>query len=89
MAAVVLPASAGGVVIAGAWYLARWHSVGSTDQVQQVPVVVVACDGPGPPGRSAGMHTRRSGGHVEVPDSSRGRSGAPFVRAERPSRKDT
>ena len=33
IAAVVLPASAGGVVIAGAWYLARWHSVGSTDQV--------------------------------------------------------
>ena len=31
MAAVVLPASAGGVVIAGAWYLARWHSVGPTD----------------------------------------------------------
>jgi len=28
-----LPASAGGVVIAGAWYLARWHLVGPTDQV--------------------------------------------------------
>ena len=31
IAAVVLPASAGGVVISGAWYLARWHSVGPTD----------------------------------------------------------
>ena len=29
-------------------------------------------DGPGPPGRNAGVHTRRSGGHVEVPDPSRG-----------------
>ena len=33
-----------------------------------VPEVVIARDGPGPPGRSAGMHTRRSGGHVEVPN---------------------
>ena len=33
-----------------------------------VPAVVMAWDGPGPPGRSADMHTRRSGGHVEVPD---------------------
>ena len=31
IAAVVLPAPAGGVVIAGAWYLAWWHSVGPTD----------------------------------------------------------
>ena len=30
--AVVLPASAGGVVIAGARYLARWHSVGPTNE---------------------------------------------------------
>ena len=28
--------------------------------------------GPGPPGRSADVHTRRSGRHVEVPDPSRG-----------------
>ena len=35
----------------------------------QVPVVVVARDGPGPPGRSAGVYARRSGGHVEDPDS--------------------
>ena len=33
-----------------------------------VPAVVMARDGPGPPGRSAGVHTRRYGGHVEVPD---------------------
>ena len=33
-----------------------------------VPAVVMARDGPGPPGRSAGVHTRRSGGHVEAPD---------------------
>src|SRR6185312_12812432 len=32
-----------------------------------VPAVVMARDGPGPPGRSAGVHTRRSGGHVEAP----------------------
>ena len=30
--AVVLPAPAGGVVIAGAWYLAWWHSVGPTNE---------------------------------------------------------
>jgi len=40
--------------------------------VLPAPAVVVACNGPGPPGRSAGVHTRRSGGHVEVPDSSMG-----------------
>ena len=33
-----------------------------------VPAAVMARDGPGPPGRTAGVHTRRSGGHVEVPD---------------------
>ena len=54
-----------------------------------VPVVVMAWDGPGPPGGSAGVHTRRSGGHVEVPDPTRGRSGVPLVRAECPSQKDT
>ena len=32
------------------------------------PAVVMARVGPGPPGRSAGVHTRRPGGHVEVPD---------------------
>ena len=31
IAPVVLPAPAGSVVIADAWYLARWHSVGPTD----------------------------------------------------------
>ena len=30
-------------------------------RVLDVPAVVVACNGPGPPGRSAGVHTRRSG----------------------------
>ena len=28
--------------------------------------------GPGPPGRSAGVHTGGSGGHVEIPDPSGG-----------------
>ena len=32
------------------------------------PAVVMARVGPGPPGRSAGVHTRRSGGHVTSPD---------------------
>ena len=45
-----------------------------------VPVVVMARDGPGPPGRSAGVHTRRSG--------SVWKSRTPPVRAECPSRKD-
>ena len=54
---VVLPAPAGGVVVAGVW-----SSIYGA----------VAFSGPGPPGRSAGVHTRRSGGHVEVPDPSRG-----------------
>ena len=31
-------------------------------RVLHAPAVVVARDGPGPPGRSAGVHTRRSGG---------------------------
>ena len=34
----------------------------------RVPAVVMAWDGPGPPGRSAGVHTRRSGGHVTSPN---------------------
>ena len=41
----------------------RWSSC-------SVPAVVMAWDGPGPPGGSAGVHTRRSRGHVEVPDPS-------------------
>ena len=41
-------------------------------RVLHAPAVAVARDGPGPPGRSAGVHTRRSRGHVEVPTSSRG-----------------
>ena len=32
------------------------------------PAVVMARVGPGPPGQSAGGHTRRSGGHVTSPD---------------------
>ena len=32
------------------------------------PAVVMARVGPGPAGRSAGVHTRRSGGHVTSPD---------------------
>ena len=34
-----------------------------------VPAIVMARVGPGPPGRSAGVHSRKSGGHVEVPGS--------------------
>jgi len=37
-------------------------------RVLDVPAVVVVRNGHGPPGRSAGVHTRGSGGHVEVPD---------------------
>ena len=57
IASVVLPAPAGGVVATG-----LWSSIYGE----------VAFSGPEPPGRSAGVHTRRSGGHVEVPDPSRG-----------------
>ena len=32
------------------------------------PAVVMVRVGPGPPGRGAGVHTRRSGGHVTSPD---------------------
>ena len=42
--------------------------LGSAKIAPVVLVVVMARDGPGPLGRSAGVHTRRSGGHVEVPD---------------------
>ena len=38
-------------------------------RVLHVPVVVVVRDGPGPPGQSAGVHTRKSGGQVEDPES--------------------
>ena len=68
----VLPAPAGGVVVAGVWssiYGAVAFSGALQTRVLHAPAVVVARDGPGPPGRSAGVHTRRSGGHVEVPDS--------------------
>ena len=60
-------------LVYGLLYTAWWRSVGPAD-------LGPACTsssgsrvhGPGPPGRSAGVHNRRSGGHVEVPDSSRG-----------------
>ena len=70
IAPVAVPAPAGGVVIAGAWssiYGAVAFS-GPCTWVLHAPAVVVVRDGPGPPGRSAGAHTRGSGGHVEVPD---------------------
>ena len=60
-------------LVYGLLYTARWRSVGPVGQG-------LACTsssgsgvrgGLGPPGRSAGVHTRRSGGHVEVPDSVR------------------
>ena len=77
IAPVVLPAPASGMVAAiRCTVLQIWRSVGPAGQG---PVYSSgsgggsgARGGPGPPGRSAGVHTRRSGGHVEVPDSSRG-----------------
>ena len=41
-------------------------------RVLRAPAVVGHAAVPDPPGRSAGVHTRRSGRHVEVPDPSRG-----------------
>ena len=54
-----------------------------------VPAVVMAWDGPGPPGRSAGVHIRRSGSAWKSRTPQGGRSGVSPMRAECPSRKDT
>ena len=56
--------------------------------VLHAPAAVVACDGPGPPGRSVGVHTRGSGGHVEDSDPQRGEVPGlcPFVLGAPPGR---
>ena len=53
-------------------YVARWRSVGPAGQGPAFTNGSGARGGPGPPGRSAGVHTRRSERHMEVPDPSRG-----------------
>ena len=73
----VLPAPAGGVVVAvGCTVLQMW--CGGVPWALQVrvlhaPAVAGHAAVPDLPGRSAGVRTRRSGRHVEVPDPSRGR----------------
>ena len=62
------------LLVYGLLYTAWWRSVGP---VGQGPACTSGSGsgvrgGPGPPGWSAGVHTRRSGGHVEVPDPLRG-----------------
>ena len=59
-------------LVYGLLYTTRWRSVGPADLGPACTSDSGARDGPGPPGRSAGVHTRRSGGRAEVPDSSRG-----------------
>ena len=59
-------------LVYGLLYTARWRSVGPAGQGLACTTGSGARGGPGPPGRSAGVHTRRSRRHVEVPDPSRG-----------------
>ena len=74
----VLPTPAGGVVVVvGRTVLKMWRSAGPTGQGLVYSSGGGARGGPGPPGRSAVVHTRRSGRHVEVPDPSRGEVRAP------------
>ena len=71
--AIVLATPVGGVVVAvGRTALQMWRSVGPAGQDLVYSSGGGARGGPGPPGRSAVVHTRRSGRHVEVPDPSRG-----------------
>ena len=64
----VLPAPASGVTAfrgpcrSGSGVLQRWHSAGPAGQSFVCTSSSGARGGPGPPGRSAGVHTRRSGG---------------------------
>ena len=71
-----LVAPAGGVVIVvGGTVLQTWRdgvSWALQVRVLRAPAVVGHAAVPDSPGRSAGVHTRRSGRHVEVPDPSRG-----------------
>ena len=53
-------------------YVARWHSAGPAGQGLARTVGSGARGSPGPPGRNAGVHTRRSWRHVEALDPSRG-----------------
>ena len=52
--------------------VAQWRSVGPASQSLACTSGSGARGSPGPPGRSAGLHTRRSGRNGEVPDPSRG-----------------
>ena len=63
-------------LVYGLLYAARWRSVGPAGQGLAWTSGSEARGGPGLPGRSAGVHTRRSGRHVEVPDPSRGVRGS-------------
>ena len=76
MASGVLPAPAGGVVVAvGCTVFHMWRGGvlwALQIRVLRAPAVAGHAAVPDPPGRSAGVHTRRSGRHVEVPDPSRG-----------------
>ena len=68
----VLPAPAGGVVVTvGRTGLQMWRSVGPTGRGPACSSGGGVRSGPGPPRRSAGVHARRSGRHVEVPDPTR------------------
>jgi len=70
----VLPAPASGVMAfrgpcrSGSGVLQRWHSAGPAGQSLACTSGGGARGGPGPPGRSTGVHIRRSWRHVEVPD---------------------
>jgi len=69
----VLPTPADGVVVAvGCTVFRMWYSVGLAGQGPAYSSGGGARGGPEPLGRSAGVHIRRSGRHVEVPDPSRG-----------------
>ena len=78
----VLPAPASGVTAfrgpcrSGSGVLQRWHSAGPAGQSLACSSGGGARSGPGPLGRSTGVHIRRSGRHVEVPDPSRGVRGS-------------
>ena len=58
-------------LVYGLLYTERWLSVDPAGQGPACTSGSGARGGPGLPGRSAGVRTRRSGGHVEILDSSR------------------
>ena len=59
-------------LVYGLLYTARWCSVGPAGQGPAFSSGSGAHGSPGPPGRSVGVYTRRSGRHVEALDPSRG-----------------